>query len=728
VNEALGGEAAAAYSRLVLLAAPTPGVAESLAAALPDLLAAVPPVERSRFYSMIQGVLEQRPEAAVLVAQNLPDLLGAMDDKGLAFFVAEALQRHVDSTREAEGFLRMESRSGQSVLADVQGGVTLRSMHRALSLYARAHCGKAVTIRPSGADAFTDGRHVFLPDRMDRYGDERDGEAYWVLTALSAGFIEFGSLDIDLARVDGPWPAPRADEMAYDRMIRGFDNGSIARALFLIFERRRVELAVCRAYPGVARRIENLAPFHMGVQEYGTSAVDRVLKAIDGGLRGEPCSDPIAADVLKAHDPSEWASVNQSVAAMLHAYPAVRALLRDADESVSVPSVGLEPDALSEDDKAIESRAAELLRNLEGEAEWEDIREQVRSQDTDGLSYAEMSDWLDKLDAPAGPMQADDDAESGSTQRIIRENVDVEGGVKHARYPEWDEGLGDYKPDWVCVSEYRLQAGASDFVDDVLAEHGAMIGRLRRTFEALRPQAMRPKRGLPDGDTLDMDAVVSARIAHRAGAPGPVGLYRSRRPNRRDVSVAFLVDMSSSTNEHINTAGKRIIDVEREALVVTAEAINALGDTMAIYGYSGFGRDQVAFYVAKEFEEPWGAQIRERIGRMGWKLENRDGAAIRHAVAKLKTAPGRERLLILLSDGKPLDGGCARYHDAYSQEDTRMALLEARQAGVHPYCITVDPHGRGYLRRMYGDGGYTIIDSVEALPQRLPGLYRRLTR
>ena len=113
---------------------------------------------------------------------------------------------------------------------------------------------------------------------------------------------------------------------------------------------------------------------------------------------------------------------------------------------------------------------------------------------------------------------------------------------------------------------------------------------------------------------------------------------------------------------------------------------------------------------------------------MGWKLENRDGAAIRHAVAKLKTATGRERLLILLSDGKPLDGGCARYHDAYSQEDTRMALLEARQAGVHPYCITVDPHGRGYLRRMYGDGGYTIIDSVEALPQRLPGLYRRLTR
>jgi len=728
VNEALGGEAATAYSRLVLQATSNPVVAESLAATLPDLLAAIPQADRARFCSMIQGVLKQRPEAALLVAQSLPELLSVMDDEGLAFFVAEALQKHVDSAREAEGFLRMESRSGQSVLAEVQGGVTLRSMHRALSLYARAHCGKAVSVRQSDTHAFTDGRHVYLPHRIDQYEDDRDAEAYWVLTALAAGFIEFGSLDIDLDSVEGPWPSPRPDEMAFDRMVRGFDNGSIARALFLIFERRRIELAVCGAYPGVVRRMRNLEPFQWGVQDYGTSAVDRVLKAIDRGLRGEPCSDPIAADVLKAQDPDRWVSVNQSVSAMLQAYPPIRALLSDADESISVPSVGLEPEALSDDDKAIESRAAELLRTLEDGSEWDDIRKQVQSQDTDGLSYAEMSDWLDKLDAPSGPMQADDDVESGSTQRIIRENVDFEGGVKQARYPEWDEGLGDYKPDWVCVSEYRLQAGASDFVDDVLAEHGAMIERLRRTFEALRPQAMRPKRGLSDGDTLDMDAVVSARVAHRAGVPGPIGLYRSRRPNSRDVSVAFLVDMSSSTNEHINTAGKRIIDVEREALVVTAEAIHALGDTMAIYGYSGFGRDQVAFYVAKEFGEPWGPQIRERIGRMGWKLENRDGAAIRHAVAKLKTAPGRERLLILLSDGKPLDGGCNRYHDAYSQEDTRMALLEARQAGIHPFCITVDPHGRGYLRQMYGDGGYTIIDSVEALPQRLPGLYRRLTR
>ena len=114
--------------------------------------------------------------------------------------------------------------------------------------------------------------------------------------------------------------------------------------------------------------------------------------------------------------------------------------------------------------------------------------------------------------------------------------------------------------------------------------------------------------------------------------------------------------------------------------------------------------------------------------RIGWKMENRDGAAIRHATQKLIAGPGAVKLLILLSDGKPLDCGCEQYSDDYAQEDTRMALIEARKAGVHPFCITVDPHGRRYLQRMYGHGGYTIIDSVEALPQRLPAIYRRLTR
>jgi len=731
VDEALGSDAARAYSQLVLAASADEIVAGQLAVALPDLIAAVAPGDRRRFQRLMVGVLEQRPSAALLVARNLSKLLASMDDAAIALFVAEALERHIESPRRAEGFLRMESVAGREAVDAAQGGVTLRSMHRALTMYARAHCGSAVAIRPGGDDAFTDGRHLYLPVRLNHFGDERDETAYWALTAAAAGFIEFGSLDIDLDKIDGPWPEPRADEMPFERMVRGFDNPVLARTLFLLFERERVEARVRSTYPGVARRMDALGPVLKHSTEWSKTPVDQVLGAVAAALDGQSLPPgnvgAIASKVVGALEPARFASVSDSVSAMVDGYPHIRELMTNATDAVSVPELGFNPQAMTDSDKAVEAAAAELLRNLSEPSDLATVRARV-SEDRDGASFAEMSDFLDRLEAPSGPLTSEDEGTSGGSTPEANPDPDSVGAVLTRRYPEWDDSLQEYKPNWVTVREYRLVEGKADFVDDVMAEHGAMIATLRRTFEALRPQSMRPKRGLSDGEELDMDAVLEARMAHRVGAAGPSGLYRSRQRTERDVSVAFLIDMSSSTNEHINTASKRIIDVEREALVVTAEAINALGDPMAIYGYSGFGREQVAFYVAKDFDEQWGPRIRERIGRISWKMENRDGAAIRHATAKLSLAPGKVKLLILLSDGKPLDCGCDQYSDEYAQEDTRMALIEARKAGVHPFCITVDPHGRSYLRRIYGDGGYAIIDSVGALPVQLPTIYRRLTR
>ena len=82
------------------------------------------------------------------------------------------------------------------------------------------------------------------------------------------------------------------------------------------------------------------------------------------------------------------------------------------------------------------------------------------------------------------------------------------------------------------------------------------------------------------------------------------------------------------------------------------------------------------------------------------------------------------KLLVLLSDGRPLDD---LYADEYALEDTKAALREAKAGGVHVFCITVDHEASGYLARMYGDVSYLIIDRVESLPERLPRIYRMLT-
>jgi len=59
-----------------------------------------------------------------------------------------------------------------------------------------------------------------------------------------------------------------------------------------------------------------------------------------------------------------------------------------------------------------------------------------------------------------------------------------------------------------------------------------------------------------------------------------------------------------------------------------------------------------------------------------------------------------------------------------------MALVEARGKGIHPFCITVDQEheqGAEYLKGMYGPTAYLVVDQIEALPIKLPRIYKRLT-
>jgi nitric oxide reductase activation protein len=174
---------------------------------------------------------------------------------------------------------------------------------------------------------------------------------------------------------------------------------------------------------------------------------------------------------------------------------------------------------------------------------------------------------------------------------------------------------------------------------------------------------------------------------------------------------------------------RRIIDIEKEALVLMAEALEALGDAYAVYGFSGYGRDQVDFFVAKEFAEPYDARVQGRIAAIKPHRSTRMGPAIRHAMRKLEQQDARLKVLLLLSDGYPqdYDYGKDRKSKDYGIQDTMMALHEVRLKGIQTFCITVDPAGHDYLREMCPDNNYLVIADVTALPDELPKIYRGLT-
>ncbi len=298
------------------------------------------------------------------------------------------------------------------------------------------------------------------------------------------------------------------------------------------------------------------------------------------------------------------------------------------------------------------------------------------------------------------------------------------GQAPSSVYPEWDGGLQDYRLKWCRVVERPGEEGSQDFALNVLEKHAPAMRVLRRYFETIRPTALRRVHGCDDGEDIDVDAAIRRVAEQRAGVDSSDRIYHRMDKRERHVAVAFLVDMSGSTGRQLDEGQRRVIDVEKESLVLLTEALDAIGDHYALYGFSGQGRHRVELIVLKDFDDTRRSQTGQRIEAMTPLQQNRDGAAIRHVTHKLLRCPARHRLLMLLSDGRPLDGD---YGEEYALQDTRMALREARQRGIRPFCVTIDREASGYLKRMYGEIHYCVLDDVRTLPERLPRMYQRLT-
>jgi nitric oxide reductase NorD protein len=282
---------------------------------------------------------------------------------------------------------------------------------------------------------------------------------------------------------------------------------------------------------------------------------------------------------------------------------------------------------------------------------------------------------------------------------------------------EWDHRHRAYRQRRCRLFLRELPADDADFVREVRQRQAPLIRELRRRFEALRPADAVQLR-VADGEDIDLDALVLEESERLAGIPPDGRTYRRRRRDERSLAALFLVDMSGSTWGWVN-------DVEREALVMLGEALKALGDDYAIFGFSGFTHRRCDFYRIKDFGDRWDVLAQARVSAVEAKESTRLGAPIRYAARLLAAAPARHRLLMVISDGQPDDRDDG-YRGPYGIEDTRHALQEAKRRGIHTHCITVDRHGADYLPHLFGKGGFTVIDDPRRLPLRIASIYARL--
>ncbi|MBK1684022.1 nitric oxide reductase activation protein NorD [Rhodoferax fermentans] len=290
--------------------------------------------------------------------------------------------------------------------------------------------------------------------------------------------------------------------------------------------------------------------------------------------------------------------------------------------------------------------------------------------------------------------------------------------------PEWDYRKSALLPGH-CMVQVMQARQAPAFVPSPALKLTAR--RIRRKLETLR-DAPRPQHGQDSGDDIDLDAWVRFN-ADQQGAGGlhtdSPPIYTRRVLSERSLATLLMADLSLSTDAYA-TPTERVIDVIRDALYVFGEALSAVDDPFAVWGFSSVRRNHVRLQHLKAFGEPWNDSCRARVGAIRPGFYTRMGAAVRHATQQLAGRGEQRRLLMLLTDGKPNDLDV--YEGRYGLEDTRQAIREAQALGLSTFCVTIDEQAHDYLPMLFGQQGYALVHRPQDLVKQLTQAWANLSR
>jgi nitric oxide reductase NorD protein len=306
-------------------------------------------------------------------------------------------------------------------------------------------------------------------------------------------------------------------------------------------------------------------------------------------------------------------------------------------------------------------------------------------------------------------------ASTGSVEESARETR--AGGTK---YPEWDVHSRHYRMDWCTVSE-REVTSKPDAARFAVPERMAMrrsLARLGLGIDRYHRQSQ--------GDDIDIDAAIEARVEMLAGSSPDESFYINGVRRRRDLSVLLLLDISGSAAEPAE-GGKTVHEQQRAVAAALTLALHDLGDRVALYAYHSQGRNSVALMPVKRFGEDPGAIVMRRLGSLEPGAYSRLGAAIRHGTAVLQDhGATRRQLLIVLSDGLAYDHG---YEPGYGAADAQRALGEARSQGVGCLCLSIGANtDHESLRRVFGKSAHAALASTEQLSPVIGPLFRSAIR
>jgi len=638
---------------------------------------------------------------------HIDELLSKLTLSGLrrwANFGAQAYRRDFNNLTK---YFNLESQDSLAVLQKERRGTLFIDTQRKLNFYLRALWGRDFFLRPTGAD-YTDFRPyieahiVHMPDAVDAVGDLSGLELYRATAAHMAAHIAYTSSRISAEQL------------------------SPAQMFFIGFlEDARIEFKAIKEFPGLKKLWRTLLDL-----EYKDAPEHPTMKTLEH----------VALMLLDSSTTSDDQDLNQ-FCQQFHAK-----IGEEQDNNQFSWHMGMELFNLFSTRREVPSlRILERIRipyRDDNRFVWEfeeftfdTFNEYVAASQRQVRKTVSVMEMANEVDCelagddaqeiwtcPTEMFPYEDDLEDTKSFNQMWGKEPISDPF---HYQEWDYQIQLHRPDWATVYERRQPKGDAGEIDKILLEYRPIAHRIKQIIDLLTPQGVQRIRNMEDGDEIDINAAIDAMVSIRMGdQPNPRITMRNVLKTR-DLAVVVLMDLSESTNEMVPGSDKTVLQLTREAATLVSTAINGIGDPFALHGFASDGRHDVQYFRFKDFNQRFDDDVKSRLAGMTGGLSTRMGAAMRHAGQYLLKQPERRKLLLIVTDGEPAD--IDERDPQHLRHDTKKAVEELYTNGILSYCLTLDANADSYVKRIFGDNHYTIIDNVQRLPEKLPQLFASLT-
>ncbi|MCK8785442.1 cobaltochelatase subunit CobT [Roseomonas sp. NAR14] len=404
--------------------------------------------------------------------------------------------------------------------------------------------------------------------------------------------------------------------------------------------------------------------------------------------------------------------------------------------------------ATAQDDQEAFARAArKLLQALdlveaeveaepdENQDEGEEGAESTSQQDNSSEGEAQSQDSDSMLGAQPKAMQgeaSEEEAEESDEEGATAEGEDRPGGPQQRREVPATDDTQTYR---AFTKQFDEEVGADDLcdadelgrlrqqLDQQLSHLQGVVSKLANRLQRrlLAQQARAWEFDLEDG-LLDV-----SRLARVVATPTLALSYkREREADFRDTVVSLLIDNSGSMRGRPITVAAMCCDILARTLERCSVKTEILGFTTRAWK-GGQSRERwvqegkprnpgrlndLRHVIYKAADAPW-RRARRNLGLMlreGLLKENIDGEALQWAYRRLLARPEHRRILMVISDGAPVDDSTLSVNPGnYLERHLREVIreIESREA-VELIAIGIGHDVTRYYRR-----AVTIVDAEE---------------